>query len=94
MFAALLEADGSNTLSDLYKQLIPGVLRVEYWGLKGNVPALVRLLSSLIARAAPDMVANNQLEAVLGAFQRLIEKKATEIYGFELIEAVLTFFPV
>lgn len=94
LFAALLEADTSNTLSDLYKQLIPGVLRIEYWGLKGNVPALVRLLSSLITRAAPDMVANNQLEAILGAFQRLIEKKTTEIYGFELLEAILTYFPL
>lgn len=39
------------------------------------------------------MVINNQLEPILGIFKQLVEKKANEIYAFELLECILSYFP-
>jgi exportin-2 (importin alpha re-exporter) len=57
------------------------------------VPALARLLSAMIARDAQHIVADNQLEPILGIWQRLISVKAHENYSFELIEAIITYIP-
>ena len=55
-----------------------------------TVPALARLLSSLIPRNATDIVANNQLEPILGIFQKLISGKNTQLNSFDVLEAVIT----
>jgi exportin-2 (importin alpha re-exporter) len=91
LFAALLEARPQGPLSEFYKALIAPVLMPTLWESKGNVPALARLLSSIIPRSAADIVANNQLEPILGIFQKLITSKAkTELYAFDVLEAVIT----
>ena len=91
MFAALLEARPHGPLSEYYKALIAPVLMPALWDVRGNVPALARLLSSLIPRSAADIVANNQVEPILGIFQKLIAGKArTELYAFDVLEAVIT----
>jgi exportin-2 (importin alpha re-exporter) len=91
LFAALLEARPHGPLSDFYKALIAPVLMPALWESRGNVPALSRLLSSLIPRSAADIVANNQIEPILGIFQKLMSGKAkTELYSFDVLEAVIT----
>jgi exportin-2 (importin alpha re-exporter) len=92
LFAALLEAHPSGGLSNYYKALIAPILLPDLWASKGNVPALARLLCSLIPRAAPDIGANNQIEAILGIFQNLIVRKKMESYGFDVLEAVILTF--
>ena len=93
LFAALLEANPSPALPEFYKSLIAPILKVDFWSLKGNVPALVRLLSSIISRAAPEFVAGNQIEPVLGIFRHLFATKANELQAFELLEVILSNFP-
>ena len=93
LFAALLEANPSALLSNYYKSLIPPILTVDFWSSRGNVPALVRLLVSIVPRGASEMIANNQLESILGIFKQLVEKKATEVHAFELLECILSYFP-
>lgn len=91
LFAALLEARPQGPLSDYYKQLIAPILMPTLWDSRGNVPALARLLSSMVPRAAADIVANNQVEPILGIFQRLMAGKSkTELYAFDVLEAVVT----
>jgi exportin-2 (importin alpha re-exporter) len=91
LFAALLEARPDGPLSDFYKALVAPVLMPTLWESKGNVPALARLLSSLIPRSGADIVANNQLEPILGIFQKLMSGKSrTELYSFDVLEAVIT----
>jgi len=91
LFAALLEAHLHGPLSEFYKALIAPVLMPSLWESKGNVPALARLLSSIIPRAAADIIANNQVEPILGIFQKLIAGKTrTELYAFDVLEAVMT----
>lgn len=91
LFAALLEARPHGPLSDFYKALVAPVLMPALWESKGNVPALARLLSSIIPRSAADIVANKQVEPILGIFQKLMAGKTrTELYGFDVLEAVVT----
>ncbi|KAL6719612.1 importin-alpha export receptor [Lecanora helva] len=92
LFAALLEANPSASLPEHYTSLIPPILSPALWTSKGNVPALVRLLSSLIPRGASYIAQNNQLEAILGIFSNLISTKTNEIYGFELLECIISNF--
>lgn len=94
LFAALLEANPSGSLSEYYKNLIQPVLMPTLWDSRGNTPAMVRLLSSLINRGAVDMASANQLEPVLGIFQKLISQKWSEVYGFDLLESVISSFPL
>jgi exportin-2 (importin alpha re-exporter) len=93
LFAALLEANPSGALSSYYIGIIPPILLPSLWESKGNVPALVRLLSALIPRGASSMEQNNQIEPILGIFQKLLSAKSSEAYGFDLLEAVISSFP-
>ena len=92
LFAALLETNPSGPLPEKFKTLISPILNPNSWTSKGNVPALVRLLSALIPRAVSEIVQNNQLEPILGIFQSLVSTKTNEIYGYELLECIITNF--
>ncbi|OCK79588.1 Cse1-domain-containing protein [Lepidopterella palustris CBS 459.81] len=94
LFAALLEANPSGTLSDYNKTLVTPILIPTLWESKGNAPALVRLLTSIISRGAEGIIQNNQLEPILGIFQKLISTKTHEALSFELIETVITSLPL
>ena len=92
LLASLCEANLSATLPDSYKSLIPAVTKAEYWLSKGNVPALIKLLTGLIRRASQDFVAGNYIEPVLGIFKQLIASKANELQAFELLDSVMVNF--
>lgn len=93
LFAALLEFNPSNTLPDKYAALVTPIIQPPLYESKGNVPALIRLLSAIIPRGAATIVEHKQLEPILGVFQKLIATKSHETQGFELIEAVISAFP-
>jgi len=94
LFAALLEANPSSTLPAKYVALIQPIIQPPLYESKGNVPAVVRLLSTILSRAASTITQNDQLEPILGVFQKLISTKSNETQGFDLVEAVISSFPV
>lgn len=93
LFGALLEANPSGTLPDYYQNLIGPIIMPTMWESRGNVPALVRLLSSIIPRGAEHIIKNNQIEPILGIFQKLASSKTSESYGFDLLETVVSNIP-
>ncbi|KAJ5778914.1 hypothetical protein N7457_006634 [Penicillium paradoxum] len=93
LFAALLEANPSATLPTYYQELIGPILMPVMWDSKGNIPALVRLLSSIIPRGSQYIAEHNQIEPILGIFQKLVSTKANESFGFDLLETVVANFP-
>lgn len=93
LFAALLEANPSATLPEYYRSLIAPILMPVMWESRGNIPALVRLLSSIIPRGAQVILQNGQVEPILGIFQKLLSTKANESHGFDLLESVVENFP-
>ncbi|KAJ5936811.1 hypothetical protein N7466_003261 [Penicillium verhagenii] len=93
LFAALLEANSSASLPTYYQELISPILMPVMWDSRGNIPALARLLTSIIPRGAQYILEHNQIEPILGIFQKLISTKANEGYAFDLLEAVVATFP-
>jgi exportin-2 (importin alpha re-exporter) len=93
LFAALLEANPSGSLPNYYQNLIAPILMPVMWESKGNIPALVRLLSSIIPRGSQFILENQQLVPILGIFQKLLSTKANEGFGFDLLESVVANFP-
>ena len=76
-----------------YEKLVPLSLKVDMWQVKGNVPALVRLLSAMISKAPSSFIQNHEIEPVLGIFERLLVVRSHEIQACELLECILLHFP-
>ena len=93
LFAALLEANPSASLPSYYQSLLGPTLNPELWSMRGNVPALVRFLIAAIPRGAMEIAQNNQIETLLGVFQRLIATKANETNAIDLLECIIQSFP-
>lgn len=94
ILAQLLESSPSDSISDNYTALLTPLLSPPLWETRGNVPACARLLSAVIPRASKTILAENQIEAILGIFQKLLGGKKSELYAFDILEAsVKTFEP-
>lgn len=78
-----------------YGALLPLLVTPLVWQQKGSVPALVRLIKAYLAKDAKNIVANGQLQSILAVVQqRLIPSKLNDLFGFELLEAVVIYVPV
>ena len=93
LLGALLEANPTAPLSEYYTNLIPPVLHPSIWEDRGNIPALTRLLCAFVARGPGYIVQSNQVEPVLGIFQKLIASKAHDVYGFDILETLILSIP-
>jgi exportin-2 (importin alpha re-exporter) len=78
-----------------YRTLLPFLLQPAIWQQKGSIPGLVKLLKAFLARDAKQMVVAGQVAAVLGIIQqRLIPSKINDVWGMELLQAVMQNIPV
>lgn len=93
ILSQLLELHASGEFPDAYKALLPPLLTPPLWEQKGNVPALVRLMRAFLARGAESIVANKQLGPMLAIFQHLVNSKANDAHGFELVESIVEYVP-
>ena len=92
LMAALMEAEPSKPLPSEFHPLIAPILGPTLWDQRGNIPALVRLLSAIISRAVTELVNGKQVENVLGIFQKLVSTKVNESYGVDLLETAISHF--
>ena len=73
-----------------YRELLPFLLTPAGWQQKGSVPGLVKLLKAFLARDAKQMIATGQYVAILAVVQqRLIPSKLNDVWGFELLQALV-----
>ena len=93
LFAALLESNPSAALPNHYKALIAPLLQGTIWETRGNAPGCTRLLAAIVPRAAQDIVAENQVEPVLGIFQKLLSGKKTEPNAFDVLDSIVVSLP-
>jgi exportin-2 (importin alpha re-exporter) len=94
ILSQLLELHPAGDMPDSYKVLLPPLLTPTLWESRGNIPALVRLLRAFLSRGGEQIVAAGQVTPMLGIFQHLIQSKANDQYGFELLEALVESLPV
>lgn len=92
ILAQLLESSPSEAISDNYKALLGPLLTPSLWETRGNVPACTRLLSAVIPRASGAIAAENQLEPILGIFQKLLSGKKSELYAFDILDSIVKSF--
>ncbi|KAI5449860.1 importin-alpha export receptor [Naganishia albida] len=90
----LLELHPVTTLPSAYENLLGPLLHAALWESRGNVPALVRLWKALILRGADVITKNNQVQGLLGIFQKLVASKNTDVYGFDLIGVMYEAVPI
>lgn len=92
ILAQLLESSPSEAISDNYKALLGPLLTPSLWETRGNVPACTRLLSAVIPRASGAIASENQLEPILGIFQKLLSGKKSELYAFDILDSIVKSF--
>ncbi|KAI0540918.1 CAS/CSE protein [Xylaria digitata] len=93
IFAKLLELNPSGALPNHYQALVTPLMLPATWETRGNVPALTRLLVAIIPRAAQYIVAENQVQPILGIFQGLLRGRKTEQNAFDLLESIALSIP-
>ncbi|KAI0875042.1 CAS/CSE protein [Hypoxylon argillaceum] len=93
LFAKLLELNPSGALPNHYQALVPPLMLPATWETRGSIPALTRLLIAIIPRATQYIVAENQVQPILGIFQGLLRGKKTEQNAFDLLESVALSIP-
>ncbi|PFH53505.1 hypothetical protein AMATHDRAFT_54636 [Amanita thiersii Skay4041] len=92
VLAQMLESHDPATLPPEYSTLLPFLLTPVVWQQKGSIPGLVRLLRAFLARDANNMLARGQVASVLAVIQqRLIPSKMNDVWGFELLHAVVLY---
>ncbi|KAI1106076.1 putative mportin-alpha export receptor [Jackrogersella minutella] len=89
ILARLLEQDPSGALSSQFQALVPPLMLPTLWETRGNIPALTRLLAAIIPKASRSIVAENQVQPILGIFQTLLRSKKTEQNAFDLLESIV-----
>jgi exportin-2 (importin alpha re-exporter) len=90
----MLELHVNNVPAE-YRTLLPFLLTPAIWQQKGSVPGLVKLLQAFLAKDSKAMVAAGQLPSVLAvAQQRLIPSKLNDVWGFQLLQAVVQYVPL
>eukprot|EP00011_Vannellida_sp_DIVA3-517-6-12_P000534 CAMPEP_0114606120 /NCGR_PEP_ID=MMETSP0168-20121206/1400_1 /TAXON_ID=95228 ORGANISM="Vannella sp., Strain DIVA3 517/6/12" /NCGR_SAMPLE_ID=MMETSP0168 /ASSEMBLY_ACC=CAM_ASM_000044 /LENGTH=964 /DNA_ID=CAMNT_0001816979 /DNA_START=133 /DNA_END=3023 /DNA_ORIENTATION=+ len=60
----------------------------------GNIPALARVLTAYIMRCPAHIAKPDQLEPLLGIFQKLLSSTLNDKYGFELLDALVEYVPL
>lgn len=86
----MLEFHQGGQIPSEYRNVLPLLLTPAVWQQKGSIPGLVRLLTAFLAQDSGSMVASGQIAPVLAiAQQRLIPSKVNDVWGIELLQAVV-----
>lgn len=89
VLAQLLESSPADSISANFGALLDPILNPPMWEVRGNVPALTRLLAALIPRASKDLLGDEKIKQILGIFQMLLGSRKSELYAFDLLESVI-----
>ncbi|KAI1005838.1 Importin alpha re-exporter [Podosphaera aphanis] len=90
LFAALLECRPKGSLPHYHQDLFDHVLTSTLWESRGNIPALARLLSSLLSRSSSEIMAG-RVDRIIEISRILTGKVRHElyVYAFDILEALI-----
>ncbi|KAG0324831.1 importin-alpha export receptor [Dissophora globulifera] len=94
LLSQLLSFHTSTELSPAYQVMLPPLVQPTLWQQQGNIPALVKLLQVYLQKGSTWIVANNQLEPLLGVFQKLVSSKINDHHAFELLQTMIVYVPM
>lgn len=94
LLAQLLEQHKGTELTPAYMALLTPLLNSGLWE-HGNIPALVRLMQAYLDKGVTTILANNQLEPILGIFQqKLVYSRQFDFYGMQLLTNITSRVPM
>ncbi|KAK9897295.1 putative importin-alpha export receptor [Cystobasidium minutum MCA 4210] len=85
-----LHSDG---LPEAYQALLQPILMAPLWMQRGNIPALTRLLRAVLEKGPNSIVQGNHLPAIRDITRYLLDSKANDAYGAEIVEALFQYIP-
>ncbi|KAF9182619.1 importin-alpha export receptor, partial [Haplosporangium sp. Z 767] len=94
LLSQLLSFHTRAELSPAYQAMLPPLVQPALWQQQGNIPALVKLLQTYLQKGSSWIVANNQLEPLLGVFQKLVSSKLNDHHAFELLQTIIVNVPM
>ncbi|XP_052087731.1 exportin-2-like isoform X2 [Mytilus californianus] len=92
ILSLLIDYHTSGTVPDTYMALFPHLLAPALWERPGNIPPLVRLIQAYIEKGAKQIPVEN-VNGLLGVFQKLIASKANDHEGFYLLNSIIQHMP-
>lgn len=85
----------SSPLPELYSSLVKPLMSPMVWDYRGNIPGVTRLLIAIMSHdPAPFGTTPEELTPLLGVFQKLIASRTNDVYGFDLLQAILLSIPL
>lgn len=94
LLSQLLSFNAGTELAPSYQALFLPLVQPTLWQQQGNIPALVKLLQAYLQKGWPWIVANNQLEPLLGVCQKLVSSKINDHHSFELLQTMILNVPM
>lgn len=90
IFAAILEQKPAGNFDQNWLLLVEPLITPALWDIRGYAPGLARLLAALVPHAKGWIIEKNQVEPILGIFQKLMAGRArTELYSFDVLESLI-----
>lgn len=93
MFSQMM-ALNAGTLPAIYTNLMGPLLTPSIWEKRGYIPSMVQFLYVYVRKNSAAVVEANQLQAILGVFQKLLASKATDHYALQLLDSVLESYDI
>lgn len=82
----------AGALPETYAGLMAPMLSPSMWDRRGYIPGMVQYINVYIRKNSAAVLSANQVQPILGVFQKLLASKATDHFGLQLLDAVLVTF--
>lgn len=82
----------TGALPEVYVKYMPAILDPAMWEKRGYIPSMVLYLEIYIQKNSAGVLANNQMEPILGVFNKLVASKATDHLGLRMLCVVFQTF--
>jgi exportin-2 (importin alpha re-exporter) len=76
-------------LPQSYAAIVPPLLNPSMWERRGYIRGMVQYLETYMVKNSAAVVANDQLDPILGVFNKLVASKATDHLGVQLVCTVV-----
>lgn len=94
VWSQMLLVHKEGAVPDQYRQLMNPTLNPAMWERRAYVAGMVLYIESYLRRAKEQLMADEQMEATLGVFQKLIASTATDHHGLHLLSTIFETFEI
>ena len=93
LLAMFLELTPNRPFTVSHKELLTHIMAPATWSNTGNIPALTRLVQAYLRKDINSLIKDNQLNQILGIFQKLIGSSLQDHHGIAILNVVIEVVP-